>query len=369
MLRLSPLLAVTALVLQAEGPVPLFNGRDLTGWVHEGPNPSFYVENGELRTRGSAFPPNWLRTEREYENFRLKFEYKLDEWAEAAVILRAPRTSRPQPAAIPIMLAHDFHNQVTTYVTGAIQGARKPLNALPPSHGKWHKAEVQVWQDHIEATIDSVKVQDVGFDTEPALLHRGRGRYIGFPDMGYKYALRNMTIEDLGPDKGWIDLFNGRSIQGWELRGGGKWSVHDGILSGENGHGVLYAPGTFQNFELVMAVRTHQFVNSGVFLRGSSKEGETRGSEIQIYSPVDAVYPTGSVYRLSRSRLSADLEGRWFFLQIELIGARCRVWVDGELSAEYDRVPESLGGPARVGFQIHSDNARVEFRDIRIRVK
>ena len=74
-------------------------------------------------------------------------------------------------------------------------------------------------------------------------------------------------------------------------------------------------------------------MNGGVFLRGDP-EGARRGFEIQIYSPVDAVYPTGSVYRRARSRVSADLEGRWFLMQVLVEGGRVRVWLDGEEAAE-----------------------------------
>jgi hypothetical protein len=44
----------------------------------------------------------WLHTAEEYENFRLTFEYKLSQWAEAAVILRAPRMGRPMQSGIAI---------------------------------------------------------------------------------------------------------------------------------------------------------------------------------------------------------------------------------------------------------------------------
>src|SRR5438067_3161534 len=53
---------------------PLFNGRDLTGWVNVNCAPStFYVKDGEIITTGH--PTGYLRTEKQYENFIADFEW------------------------------------------------------------------------------------------------------------------------------------------------------------------------------------------------------------------------------------------------------------------------------------------------------
>ena len=96
---------IVPLVLRAE-PNDLFNGRDLAGWVHEGPRATFSAVQGELYSSGAGNVPNWLRTAAEYDNFRLEFEYKLSQWTEAAVYLRAPRVGRPARAGIAISLGH-----------------------------------------------------------------------------------------------------------------------------------------------------------------------------------------------------------------------------------------------------------------------
>ncbi|MCS7046842.1 MAG: DUF1080 domain-containing protein, partial [Gemmataceae bacterium] len=53
---------------------PLFNGKDLTGWVHVNDHPNTWsVKDGMLVTTG--FPIGFLRTDRMYENFILEFEW------------------------------------------------------------------------------------------------------------------------------------------------------------------------------------------------------------------------------------------------------------------------------------------------------
>ncbi len=346
--------------------VPLFNGRDLQGWVHEGDCPTFAATGGELRTSGRGNFPNWLRTASEYENFRLRFEYKLAQWAEAAVVMRAPRWGRPAQAGVAIVLAHDYHKVVDNYVTGAVAGAQPPIRALPASFGEWHTAEILLDGERLRTSVDGVAVQDLDISEHAELRYRLKRGYIGFQDLGYGYSLRNIEIEDLGSRLKYIRLFDGESLKGWEARGAGNWSVRGGSLAGENSDGILYAPPLFGDFELTTQVLSHRRVNSGIFLRGFPA-GPNRGFEVQIYSPMDGVYPTGSIYTIDRSRISADYEERWFLMQIRVEGSSCLVRIDGQTVAQTANLPEAVRKPGRIGFQIHSENSGVEFRDISVR--
>ena len=360
--------ALVSATVQSQS-LPLLNGQDLAGWVEEGPTAQFSVQDGALRVSGRGHVPNWIHTGREFEDFRLTFDYQLDQWAEAAVMLRAARSDRPQHTGLTIVLAHDFHHEVTPYVTGAVMGALPPLHPMAEAEtwGKWHHVAIELRGTHLRVAINGVAMQDVDTSGVAALATRLRRGVIGFPDMGYGYSVRDIRIEDLGAPTKFVGLRAGDDLAGWGKRGdSGIWTAQNGVLAGAYGHSTLYAPGVFGDFELTTLVRSHDRVNSGIFLHGDA-DGPRRGFEIQIYSPVDAVYPTGSIYGRVRSHVSADYEERWFLLQVRLEGARCRVWIDGELVASTDALPAELLKPGRVGFQIHSDGARVEFRDMRVR--
>ena len=345
-------------------PRSLFDGKTLQGWEMSGPRRTASTENGQLRISGRGHAPNWVHTQAEFEDFQLRFEYKLAQWAEAAVLLRAPRTDRPQQAGLAIILAHDFHNETTPYITGAIAGAKSPLHTFPPSFEVWHTVEIQARGSRLKVVIDGITTQDLDLAADPLLEHRLRRGVIGFPDMGYAYSLRKIEIEDFGSPTRFVPL---TGIAQWGKRGdSGEWQEHGDTIEGANGHSILYAPQEFGNFELTTAVRSHNRVNSGIFLRGQPT-GPNRGFEVQIYSTVDSVYPTGSIYGRSRSTLQAELEERWFLLQIRVVGGTCRVWVDGEAVAAFDALPREVLAPGRVGLQIHLENASVEFRDLRIR--
>ena len=59
---------------QGDGFKPLFNGKDLTGWVNVNCAPStWFVKDNMIITTGK--PTGYLRTDRQYENFILEFEW------------------------------------------------------------------------------------------------------------------------------------------------------------------------------------------------------------------------------------------------------------------------------------------------------
>jgi len=58
-----------------EGFVPMFNGKDLAGWVNVNCAPeTFFVKDNEIITTGK--PTGYLRTEKQYENFIAEFDWK-----------------------------------------------------------------------------------------------------------------------------------------------------------------------------------------------------------------------------------------------------------------------------------------------------
>lgn len=72
------LLAPAATAL-GEGPKPLFNGKDLSGWVAPADPELFKVEQGEIvgRTKGDLKKNEFLVTERPYKNFVLRVKSKI----------------------------------------------------------------------------------------------------------------------------------------------------------------------------------------------------------------------------------------------------------------------------------------------------
>lgn len=69
--------------------VPLFNGKDLTGWKIHGTE-KWYVENGELVCEsGPDKQYGYLSTEKNYDNFVLELDFKLEANGNSGVFIRS----------------------------------------------------------------------------------------------------------------------------------------------------------------------------------------------------------------------------------------------------------------------------------------
>src|SRR5689334_24666924 len=78
-----------------DGFVPLFNGKDLAGWVVKGKPEGWQVtKDGILRSEGGK-GGEWLRSEKEYDDFILKVEWKVSKDGNSGVFLRVPDKEAP----------------------------------------------------------------------------------------------------------------------------------------------------------------------------------------------------------------------------------------------------------------------------------
>jgi hypothetical protein len=190
------------------------------------------------------------------------------------------------------------------------------------------------------------------------------------------------------PD-GWIDLFDGRSMDGWQAaENPDTWRVADGCLVGEGPRSHLFYTGpvadhAFRNFDLVADVRTGPGANSGVFFHTAWQEKGwlTNGYEVQInntHSGSDdyrELKLTGSLYAVRNIYAACARDGEWFRLRVRVVGKRIRVWVNDYPTVDYVE-PADPPRPKRPGrvlsrgtfaLQGHDPGSRVAFRSIRVR--
>ena len=207
-------------------------------------------------------------------------------------------------------------------------------------------------------------------------------------------------LPPLLPAQGWRDLFNGRDLSGWEVRGDGTWTVlKDGTLFAQrtppdskttfaywpldeqqfrnwrSKQAWLYTESNFDEFDLELEYLLGPRGNSGVSIRDTSRGERALGGgpppsrigyEIQISQNPTGNYPSGSVYGLEKAKGKFDRQYDWNKMEILSRRDLIRVRVNGHLAAEYP------GDPARpkvgpIGLQIHDASTWVMFRNIRIR--
>ena len=102
MLTLVTLLAHAPLLLAAppegEGWVQLFNGKDLNDWEQRNGTATYKVDDGTvLGTTSEGSPNSFLCTKKNYGDFELVFEVKVDDQLNSGVQIRS-RTKDNKPS-------------------------------------------------------------------------------------------------------------------------------------------------------------------------------------------------------------------------------------------------------------------------------
>lgn len=169
-------------------------------------------------------------------------------------------------------------------------------------------------------------------------------------------------------DEGWISLFDGGTLFGWQPVGEAKWEVVDGEIrtSGER-PGFLMTTTEWADFWLQLEFKSPAATNSGVFLRSVLKPKDPAKDcyELNI-APHENPFPTGAFVARNKGR-SHDISvldpEKWHLLRITAKGGLFTVVVDNEeVLTHIDSAPLAMG---RVGLQ--SNSGPVAFRNIMLR--
>jgi hypothetical protein len=169
--------------------------------------------------------------------------------------------------------------------------------------------------------------------------------------------------------KGWINLFDGHSLNGWTQEQGAKWRVSDGIIVGDAGtDGWLRSNRAFADFELKIEFRNMPKGNSGVFLRSTRESNREDPSnpagsyELQIYNE-DEKWATGSIENFIQRLVPVNPEpDRWHSYEVRVIGDHLTATLDGTKVLDGH---DSKFKAGFIGLQHHKDN-KAEFRNIEV---
>jgi len=201
-----------------EGFTPLFNGKDLTGWVYgkkknkdgtEGENKAgrgYQIADGAIFST-KADGGN-LYTEKEYANFAFRFDFKLTANANNGIAIRAPLTGDAAYVAMEIQVLDDSGSAYTklkpTQYHGSVydvfaveRGAQKPV-------GEWNTQEIKADGRKITVTLNGKVILDADLDSvkDEAVLKKHPGLanvkgHIGFLGHGAEVHFRNLRIKEL----------------------------------------------------------------------------------------------------------------------------------------------------------------------------
>jgi hypothetical protein len=356
--------------LSEDGFEPLFNGENLAGWQKEG-EAGFIARDNMLVCNGSGNWPTWLRTTEVFENFVLRLEYKTRFGAESGVFFHAPLHGRISQVGYEIQIGGPGGQK--PHSTGAIFDAIAPLASAARHYSdeKFDELEITVNWPMLKVKLNGQIIQDLDIREHDSLRYRPRLGYIGLQDRGKPVMFRNIRIKRL-PDQireQWQALLGSEDgdekLAGWSIseKNTADWSLEDGVLLGQTGHGYLITDAMYRNCELQTYIRSSPLANGGIFFRWLS-EGN-RGFEIQIEDIPDSNDPTGSIYGRARAERMPFQPGEWVLMQVFLREEHCVVRVNGVVVAQSDKMNGVRAG--NISLQMHTGQGWVRWKDFRVR--
>lgn len=257
--------ALTAALLPAEDKKPaptegevksLFNGKNLDGWVNVNCAPgTFYVKGDEIITTGN--PTGFLRTDRQYENFELDFDWmhvEKEKMANSGLFvwgdpLPAVGTGYTRGIEVQVLINYAPKDGWATSHGDifSIWGAKctpdrphfKGIERCLPSEnrvkggGEWNHYKVVANDGAIKLHVNGKEVSGVS-KCSP------RKGYLALESEGVECHFKNLKIKELPstnpkPEEcakvaeGHVSIFNGLNLDGWKTEKD-AWKAGGGIV-------------------------------------------------------------------------------------------------------------------------------------------
>jgi hypothetical protein len=296
-----------------EGWKDLFNGRNLKGWTRLNGKAEYKVENGEIVGTSTVNTPNtFLVTKKNYGNFILEYEMKMDRGLNSGVQIRSESSKDYNDGRV-----HGYQvecdDSERRWTAGIYDEARRgwlyPLAYNDKArvlfkNGEWNKFRVEAVGNKIRTWLNGKPVanlvDDMTLEGFIGLQVHGIGHnkdlagktirwrnirikpdatdadLLPMPDDVREVSYLKNTLTDKEKKNGWKLLWDGKTSNGWR---GAKldhfpekgWKMTDGELIVEKADGAESGNGgdivtekTFKNFVLEVDFYITKGANSGI---------------------------------------------------------------------------------------------------------
>ena len=358
------------------GFVSLFDGSSLNGWTLVGKKGDGYGVKGGVIYCARGGGGNLL-TEKEYDDFILRLEFRLEPGSNNGVGLRAPLALAVSSGGMEIQILDDGAPQYAdlrpAQYCGSIYDVVPARRGALRQAGEWNEEEITCVGRLVRVKLNGQVIVDADLNeiTDPKTLakHPGllreKGRlgflghddYVEFRNIRIK-ALPRFARNNVAP-AGFARLFDGVSLDGWkglvadpprrakmsaaELAAAQakadslmrqNWKVMDGALVYQGkGFDNLCTAGEHGNFELLVDWKINEGGDSGIYLRGSP--------QVQIWDPTSGKSNprhegSGGLFNNQKNpggplKLADYYPGEWNHFDILMVGDKVTVYLNNEL--------------------------------------
>jgi hypothetical protein len=346
--------------------VPMFNGKDLTGWVNVNCAPgTFFVKDGEIITTGK--PTGYLRTQKQYQNFIADFEWmhvNKKEVGNSGFFVWAdplPAVGTPYTRGIEVQVLVNLEKEGYYTSQGdlfSIWGATcKPDRPHPHGWARCLPSENRTkgggeWNHYQVIADDGVlKLHVNGKEVSGLSKCKPCKGYLALESEGAECHFRNLKIKELpaspqGPGdaadvaQDFKNLYTGLDLSGWKADEDTKkhWQPRDWVLHFDGkAKDELATEKEYGDVELITDFRFIKPCKFAVVVRESKdcKFAEVLNADNDIRGlRYTSKRGTDSLEAHGKAQLKPT--GEWNRLHITLQGGRVSIFINGERDGNYD---------------------------------
>ena len=402
-----------------DGLVPMFNGKDLSGWHGLVGNPItrkkmdpkelakkqaeadlkslniWSVKDGCITFNGDG---DNLCSIKQYGDFEMVVDWRITKKGDSGIYLRgSPQvqiwdTSRVEVGA-QVGSGGLYNNQ---------KNQAKPLKVADNPVGEWNTFRIKMVSDKVtvilngELVVDNVILENYWDRSLPifpkdAIELQAHGTDLAFRDIYVKELNNNeFKVADDEVKDGFKALYNGKDFEGWT---GNLVDYHaengEIVLHLDNGpsHGNIFTSAEYSDFIIRFEFQLTAAANNGLGIR-APLEGDAAyvGMELQILDNEDPVYATlapyqyhGSVYGvIPAKRGFLKPVGQWNYEEVVAKGPNIKITLNGTVildgnikeaskngTLDHKEHPGLLREKGHIGFLGHG--SIVKFKNIRLK--
>jgi hypothetical protein len=405
------------------GFVPLFNGKDLTGWKGLVMNPIARAKMSDSALKAAEQKANakmindWiakdgllvftghgdnLATEKKYGDFEMYVDWKITEKGDAGIYLRGS----PQ-----VQIWDTSRREVGAQVGSGglynnIKNQNKPLVVADNKIGEWNNFHIIMKGPQVTVYLNGVLVTDDVtlenfWDRKSPIFAKeqielqAHGTYVAYRNIYLREIPSNeiTSLTEEEKNQGFVSLFDGTNLDSWTGNTSG-YLIEEGAVvvhpdkAGEGGGGNLYTKEEFADFIYRFDFQLTPGANNGIGVH-APLEGDAAylGMEIQVLDNEADIYKAlqpyqyhGSVYGvIPAKRGFLKPTGEWNQEEIMVKGTKIKVTLNGTVILEGDYAEASKNGTmdhkehpgllrttGHIGFLGHGEVLR--FKNMRVKV-
>lgn len=181
-----------------EGFTPLFNGKNLDGWVVVGKPQGWKVKDGVIHSDGGK-GGNWMRTKKQYGDYILRLQWRISKGGNSGIFIRCTEKGSPWLTGYEVQILNAPSDK--SHCTGSLYGYAAVESIPDSSPDKWHSYEIRCRGSRITVVVDGQTCVDFDQAKSDKAKDKPLSGHIGLQDShspkGHFIEFRDIKIKTL----------------------------------------------------------------------------------------------------------------------------------------------------------------------------